>query len=260
MLRYAVIIFWLVANPAWAATTAGYEPTHVANPVARYRHDPQAFTQGLLYFDGMLYESTGLYGKSSLRRVLVDSGHITHRVDLPQRLFGEGLARVGQRLYQLTWKAGVALVYALPDLRLLGRRHYPGQGWGLTWDGRHLIMSDGSATLRYLNPEDFSVDHRVRVTYRDAPVARLNELEYFCGALWANIRYADVIVRIDPDTGGVTAVLDAAPLRQALPEPASAGVLNGMAWNPQRQRLLVTGKNWPAMFALSLPWACKSQQ
>src|SRR5699024_6803249 len=161
-----------------------------ADVVASYPHDANAFTQGLLYLDGQLYESTGLHGASSLRRVRLVDGMVLAQHRLPTRLFGEGLARVGQRLYQLTWKAGVVRVYALPDLRPLGRHSYAGQGWGLAWDGEHLIMSDGSATLRFVTPDPFTVSHELTVTYRGTPVSRLNELAYFCGAIWANIRFA----------------------------------------------------------------------
>lgn len=260
MVRYVALFISFLAAGAACGAPVSTPARYAALVVDRYPHDAQAFTQGLLYFQGTLYESTGLHGQSMLRRVRLDNGRVEARVALPDRLFGEGLARVGQRLYQLTWKAGVALVYSLPDLRLMGHRNYSGQGWGLTWDGRHLIMSDGSATLRFINPDDFSVDRTLTVTNDQRPMARLNELEYFCDAIWANVRYADVILRIDPGNGAVTAVLDAAPLRQALPEPANAGVLNGIAWNPDRQRLLVTGKNWPLLFAVALPWACKPKQ
>lgn len=260
-LPIAILVALVAATAAIAGAASApaqqYQPALVATAVAHYPHDPDAFTQGLLYFQGDLYESTGLHGHSSLRRVDLDSGRVKHRVNLPHRLFGEGLARVDKRLYQLTWKAGVALVYALPEMRLIGHHDYSGQGWGLAWDGRHLIMSDGSATLRFRDPADFSVERRVRVTHDGEPVTRLNELEYFCGAIWANIRYADVIVRIDPESGVVTGSLDASALRAALPEPSAAGVLNGMAWDPDRRRLVITGKHWPLLFVLRLPGSCR---
>lgn len=253
----------LLAAAALAATTpvyaASFAPVRVADAVASYPHDVAAFTQGLLYFRGRLYESTGLHDASSLRRVRLADGKVLTRRELPAHLFGEGLARVGHYLYQLTWKAGVARVHALPDMRLLRRYRYRGQGWGLTWDGEHLVMSDGSATLRFITPDDFVSERELTVTYHGAPVPRLNELAYFCGAIWANIRYADVIVRIDPASGVIIGSINATSLRDALPDPAAAGVLNGIAWNPDTQRILVTGKNWPLLFAIRMPWPCPQQ-
>lgn len=245
-------------DPAWPAQgRVGVSRAHI---VARYPHDVHAFTQGLLYYNGYLYESTGLHGRSSVRRVAVGSGRVLARSAVPAEFFGEGLARVGNRLFQLTWQAGVAFVYALPGLRRIGRRHYRGQGWGLTWDGRHLIMSDGSSILRFVDPDTFAVERRLQVTRAGRPVDRLNELEYFCGAIWANVRYADSIVRIDPRSGSVTAVLDASPLRRALPAPDAAGVLNGIAWDEQGRRLFVTGKNWPLVFAIRPPQCARQER
>lgn len=257
MVAALIILGWMACCPAVLAS--GHVPTYTAHVVARHAHDPSAFTQGLLYYQGHLYESTGLYGQSSVRRVAVASGQVLTRTALPNDLFGEGLARVGKRLFQLTWKKGVALVYSLPNLRLIGQRYYHGQGWGLTWNGRQLIMSDGSATLRFVDPDNFAVKRRLHVTYKGRPVDKLNELEYFCGAIWANIRYSDTIVRIDPVSGVVVATLDATPLRLALPEPDEAGVLNGIAWDQQKQRLFVTGKNWSVLFEIRSPWACDQQ-
>lgn len=222
-----------------------------ARVVARLPHDATAFTQGLLYYRGYLYESTGLHGRSSLRRVAVDSGHVVQQIPLARHYFGEGLARVGKRLYQLTWKAGVAFVYALPDMRRIGRFHYAGQGWGLTANGSQLIMSDGSATLRFIDPATFDVVRRLRVTRNGHPVDNLNELEYIHGEIWANVRYRDYIVRIDAHTGRVVGVIRAGHLRARLPD--SAGVLNGIAWDGANQRLFITGKNWPVLLRIRMP-------
>lgn len=250
-----VLLCCLAAGPITACAQDDV-PAYTAKILAQHPHDPNAFTQGLLYFSGYLYESTGLHGQSSLRRVDAASGRVLARTTVPADFFGEGLARVGERLFQLTWKAGVAFVYALPDMKRIGRRHYRGQGWGLAWDGHHLIMSDGSATLRFLDPDSFAVERRLQVTQHGQSLSKINELEYFCGALWANIRYSDTIVRIDPRSGAVTATLDARPLRRALPTSAQAGVLNGIAWDEQHRRLFLTGKNWPLLFQVRLPWRC----
>lgn len=244
------VLCWLAPVPASAAHD-GIVACR-AQVVARYPHDAAAFTQGLLYYDGYLYESTGLFGRSSVRRVGLASGRVWARNRLRRRYFGEGLARVGQRLVQLTWKAGVAFVYALPGLERIDVIRYPGQGWGLTWNGSHLIMSDGSAVLRFVEPHSFRVQRRLKVTRAGVgPVDSINELEYIRGRIWANVRHRDKIIRIDPDTGRVTGVIAAGHLRKRLPE--TAGVLNGIAWDAAGQRLFITGKNWPAVFQIRVP-------
>ncbi|HLQ86621.1 MAG TPA: glutaminyl-peptide cyclotransferase [Salinisphaeraceae bacterium] len=231
--------------------TAAQERPATAVVVARYPHDAGAFTQGLLFYHGHLYESTGLHGHSSLRRVALATGEILAQTDLEQRYFGEGLARVGNQLLQLTWKAGVAFVYDLPDGELARIMRYSGEGWGLTFDGRHLIMSDGSATLRFIDPATFATQHRLTVTHNGKRVSRLNELEYINGEIWANVWHADDIIRIEPASGRVTGIVSAAHLRAEL--PASAGALNGIAWDAVGKRLFITGKNWPTLYQIRLP-------
>lgn len=232
------------------ATTAHGEEATI---FAQYPHDREAFTQGLLYGDGMLFESTGQYGRSSLRRVDVSTGRITDITMLADHYFGEGLALARGQLYQLTWKAGVAFVYEPDTLRVVARHRYAGEGWGLAWDGSRLIMSDGSAVLRLIDPDDFSVVGRIRVREDGQPLDNLNELEMIDGEIWANIWHQDRIVRIEPASGQVIGSIDAAALRAALPEDNSAGVLNGIAWDADRKRIFVTGKNWPRLFRIALP-------
>lgn len=221
-----------------------------AQVVARYPHDARAFTQGLLYYAGALYESTGLYGQSSLRRVTINDGVIQLQSRLPKRYFGEGLARVGAQLIQLTWKAGIAFVYDLSTFKHIKTLHYRGEGWGLTWDGRHLIMSDGSDRLRFLAADTFHVQRRLHVTHAGHAVNNINELEYINGEIWANVRYSDDIIRIDPNSGTVIGIVTTSHLRRQL---SAAGVLNGIAWDADNQRLFITGKNWPALFQIRLP-------
>jgi glutamine cyclotransferase len=222
--------------------------------VARHPHDPAAFTQGLLWHDGKLYESTGLYGASSLRRVDLASGRVEVTRPLPGRLFGEGLARVGDRLVQLTWREEVALLWDVHDLEARGERPYRGEGWGLTFDGTSLVQSDGTARLTFRDPNTLAPRGVVTVTDRGAPLALLNELEWVDGALWANLWQSDELVRVDPASGRVVARLDLAALRLEAAAQASApiDVLNGIAWRPERATLLVTGKLWPVLFELAL--------
>lgn len=220
--------------------------------LAAWPHDGRAFTQGLVYSSGRLYESTGLYGRSSLRLVEPITGRVLLRRLLPHALFGEGLALVDTRLYQLTWKAGTCLIYRAGDLHKLGAQPYKGEGWGLTWDGKHLIMSDGSARLRFLKPDTLRTQRTLRVTAAGREITNLNELEYVRKHVFANIWHSDRIAVIDPASGHVRAWLDLSTLRRRLPAGSGAGVLNGIAWDKRGQRLFVTGKLWPRLFVLKL--------
>ena len=215
-------------------------------------HDTSAYTQGLVLHEGQLYESAGMYGQSSLRQVDPATGEVRRRVDLPQQYFAEGLARVGDRLIQITWKEGVALVYRLSDFQKTGELRYTGEGWGLCYDGARLVMSDGSDRLVFRDPETFAPVGEVRVRMGGAPVRQLNELECADGAVYANVYQTEDIVRIDPATGEVTAVIDASGLLSAADYRAGAEVLNGIAWMPETRRFLITGKNWPLMFEVEL--------
>jgi glutamine cyclotransferase len=221
--------------------------TWVPEVVARYPHDPNAFTQGLLFHDGKLYESTGREGFSSLRRVDIATGRVERRHDVDARLFAEGLALVGESLYQLTWQHNTGFVYSLDDFRQTGTFTYEGEGWGLTYDGEYLIMSDGTTDLRFLDPADFSVKRTVTVTDDGRPRDYLNELEYIDGEVWANIWQEDLIARIDPDDGRIIGWIDMSALYPAAARPNDA-VVNGIAWDPESDRIFVTGKLWPAIF------------
>ena len=213
-------------------------------------HDPTAFTQGLLWWQGRLFESTGRRGQSQLRRIDPDTGTVEHRVRIPVLFFGEGLAREGQRLVMLTWQAEQAFVFGLPGLDRLGTLSYRGEGWGLCHDGQRFVMSDGSDRLSFRDSESFAVVGQVAVTFEGRPLASLNELECVDGEVYANVFQRDTIVRIDPATGRVTASVDAAGLRDGA-GAESADVLNGIAYAPERDRFFVTGKLWPAMFEVT---------
>jgi len=216
--------------------------------VAEHPHDPGAFTQGLLWHDGSLYESTGQYGESTLRRVDPSSGRVEQMHTLPDAHFGEGLALVGDRLIQLTWNAGVAYVYDLSTFGLEATQHYDGEGWGLCFDGETLFMSDGSNTITRRDPSSFAVTGRLDVRLDGGPVKDLNELECAEGWLYANIWQTDWIARIDPGTGAVVALVDASPLRRALGLTDADNVLNGIAYVPDNASFLLTGKNWPRIY------------
>ncbi len=212
-------------------------------------HEATSFTQGLLWHSGSLFESTGLHGESKLMRVVPETGHPEQLIDLPEALFGEGLARVDDRLVQLTWKAGRALVYDLDTFEVVGEFRYRGPGWGLCFDGQELVMSNGSSWLTRRDPETFRELARVQVTLEGLPVRNLNELECAEGWIYANLWLDDRIVRIAPTTGEVVAVIDASILRQRLgAKIGRSDALNGIAFRPETATFFVTGKNWPTLF------------
>jgi glutamine cyclotransferase len=220
--------------------------------VNEYPHDPQAFTQGLVFEDGYLYEGTGLYGFSSLRRVELETGEVLEMVGLPSDYFGEGITIYdGNKIAQLTWREQVGFIYDKVDFGLLDRFTYATEGWGLTYDGSRLIMSDGTSTLHYLDPATLEEINTVEVIDAGGPVARLNELEYIKGEIYANVWSTDRIAIIDPTTGRVTAWIDLQGLLS--PEEAEeADVLNGIAYDADADRLFVTGKLWPSVFEIEL--------
>ncbi|WP_420124807.1 glutaminyl-peptide cyclotransferase [Longimicrobium sp.] len=226
-------------------------PTVAVQQVRSYPHDSTAFTQGLVWRNGTLYESTGRYGESSLRRVELETGRVLDKVDLAATYFAEGLAALGDTLYQLTWKEGVAFKYDANTMRPAGQVTYTGEAWGLTSDGRRLIVSDGSSYLTFIDPATFQVDTTLRVTNGGQPVDQLNELEWVRGEVWANVWHTQEIVRIDPATGRVKGKLDLTAIIPPVSDPE--GVLNGTAYDEQSNRLLVTGKLWPRLYEISIP-------
>lgn len=217
--------------------------------VAQHPHDPGAFTQGLLLAgDGYLYESTGLVGSSSLRQVDLESGAVLRLRMVPAPYFGEGLAQVGDQLLMLTWQQQQLLLYDFHTFEPLGQLQYAGEGWGLCYDGADLYMTDGSATLFKRDAATFEVLSTVEVRLDGKPLARLNELECVQGAVYANVWLTDQIVKIEPASGRVQALIDAAPLRQGLGITDPSAVLNGIAYDPAKDLFLLTGKLWPALF------------
>ncbi len=220
---------------------------------ARIPHDTTAFTQGLVWHDGTLFESTGLYGHSQVRRVDPATGVVRQAVSLPPDRFGEGLTLLRGRLYQLTWEHEVGYVYDASDLAKIGSFRYRGEGWGLTTDGHHLIMSDGSETLRFMDPETGRVTRRLAVRFPTrASVSGLNEVQWIRGEIFANVYPSDRIVRIDASTGIVREVLDFAGIPAEDRGGSADDVLNGIAFDQETGHVFVTGKRWRAMFWITL--------
>jgi glutamine cyclotransferase len=254
------------AAPATATAGAVSQASPLAAPPApaslrryTYRvvnvfpHDPAAWTQGLVYADGVFYVGTGLTGQSSLRKVEPATGAVLQQHNLEEQYFGEGIALFGDKIYQLTWKNNFGFIYDKDTFAELGRFAYPTEGWGITHDGSQLIMSDGTPNLYFLDAQTLTETHRIAVTYQGQPLGRLNELEYFDGAIWANVWYTDALVRIDPATGVVTGVVDLRGLLSAAPPSATpADILNGIAYDETTGRIFVTGKFWPAVFEIEL--------
>jgi glutamine cyclotransferase len=251
MLRLRIPLVALFAALFLSAANAPAPPTYVYQVVKTYPHDRAAFTQGLLLLDGFLYESTGLNGQSSLRKVELETGRVLQRQAVPQQYFAEGLANFGNDLIQLTWQSNVAFVYDRATFRQKRTFSYPGEGWGLTTDGNRLVMSDGTATIRFLDPATFRETGRIQVTDRGRPVIYLNELEMVKGEIFANIWQTDRIARINPQTGQVVGWIDLSGLLDQR-ELQFGAVLNGIAYDARADRLFVTGKLWPRLFEIKL--------
>jgi glutaminyl-peptide cyclotransferase len=219
--------------------------------VKAFPHDPHAFTQGLEYFGGYLYESTGRQRQSTLRQVVIETGEVVRSVKLPAESFGEGLTIFHGRIYQLTWLDKTGFIYDLRTFRKLGTFPYNTEGWGLTHDDSSLILSDGTNRLQYIDPSSFKVTKTLEVFAGPEAVTNLNELEFIRGEVWANVWHSNRIAKIDPTSGQVTAWIDLT----AIAEPETReqeDVLNGIAWDPGRQRLFVTGKNWSKLFEIAV--------
>lgn len=245
-----VLILMGLANPGFPQrlTTA---PVYRYEVVRTFPHDPRAFTQGLVFADGYLYEGTGQKGESSLRRVRLENGEVVQMKRLEDRYFGEGIALVGDSIVQLTWQAQTGFVYDRKSFERTRTFSYTGEGWGLTYDGTRLIMSDGSETLRFLDPKTFQETGRVQVKDGGRAVTQLNELEFIKGEVFANVWGTDRIARISPKTGEVTGWIDLRGLL-APHEARNVDVLNGIAYDAAADRLFVTGKWWPKLFEIRI--------
>ena len=227
-------------------------PVQTVEVKASFPHDPQAFTQGLFFADGQLYESTGLVGQSTIRRVNLADGKVLQKAAIPADQFGEGSTAWGTEIVSITWQNGVGHRWDRKTLRRVGGFRYSGEGWGLTGDGRSLILSDGTATLRFLHPRTFAEQRRVQVVVQGRPVSQLNELEYVGGEIWANVWQTPLIARIDPASGAVKGWVDLSALVRASGRGEVDDVANGIAYEPRSKRLFVTGKRWPKLFEIRL--------
>ena len=247
-----------VHESAGVTTGSNINGSNDGVPVYRYRivnsypHDPEAFTQGLVYESGFMYEGTGLYGRSSIRKVELKTGRILQNHNLPERYFGEGLTIHGDRITQLTWRSKVGFEYEKEKFSLVKRFNYETEGWGITYDGKHLIMSDGSDTLYSLDPATHREIKRIKVTYEGQPVPRLNELEYINGEIFANVWLTDYIARISPESGKVIGWIDLRGLSDDFGPRTGDQVLNGIAYDQIGDRLFVTGKLWLKIYEIKL--------
>jgi glutaminyl-peptide cyclotransferase len=241
----------------WSTTAAGQAsqgeiPISSYRIVAKYPHDPNAFTQGLIFQNGSLYESTGRHGQSSVRKVRLETGAVLQKLDLPATVFGEGLTHRGNQLLVLTWTSNVGYVLDRAGLAITGTFSYPGEGWGLTSSPDTIFMSDGSSSIRLLDPKSLQERARIEVTDRGAPVVRLNELEWVKGELFANVWQTDRIARIDPKSGNVLGWIDLTGLNGTSVLFRGDAVLNGIAYDSKSDRLFVTGKLWPELYEIKL--------
>jgi glutamine cyclotransferase len=241
----------LLAASCGASATAE-PPVDGYRVVREYPHDPAAFTQGLVYLDGKLYESTGLNRQSTVREVRLEDGQVLRSVSIAPQYFGEGLVNWGSELLSLTWQDGIGFRWNRADLKPKGSFRYEGEGWGLTQDGKHIILSDGTDQLRFLDPATMREEKRVAVTYKGQPVERLNELEWVKGEIFANIWMGRRIARIDPKSGIVKGWIDLTQLALENANGDPDAVLNGIAYDSRGDRLFVTGKNWPKLFEIDI--------
>lgn len=237
---------------AFASCSAGQAPVYGYKVVHTYPHSPSAYCQGLLVHGGKFYESTGRYGSSSLRRVDIETGKVEKLKEFPPTIFAEGLTWFEDELYQITWKSGRANVFDPETFRTLRNVEYDGEGWGLTTDGTHLVMSDGTNTITFRDPKTFEVKRRIHVHAKETPIDQLNELEWVEGEIWANVWKQDYIVRIDPKDGEIVGWINLKGIFDATPIHDEDAVLNGIAYDPATKRVFVTGKLWPVLFEIEL--------
>jgi len=238
-----------LALPMTACAQESFE-RQSAEIVSTHPHDAQAFTQGLFIHDGELYESTGQVGQSTLRRVDLVTGDVLQSANIHPPLFGEGSVRVGEEIFMLSWQAGIGLIFNAESFEQVDTFSYPGEGWGLTYDGTRLIMSDGTANLRFLDPVSLELTDIIQVTLNGRALDDLNELEWVDGEIWANIWQSRYIMRIDPDSGHVLGSINLAGIIPDSVAGSRDAVANGIAWNSETDQIYVTGKLWPELYEI----------
>lgn len=251
-LIHLLTLCFLLALPACSAKGQAVVKTYGYKVEEVLPHDAGSYTQGLFFHDGDLYESAGQYGQSSFRKVELKTGKVERRLNFDRRYFAEGSCVLNGRLYVLTWQEKECFVYDIDSWQQLGTFRYLGEGWGLTTDGKSLIMSNGSSEISFRNPETFQLERTVDVTLRGQKVLYLNELEYIKGEIWANVYGTDQIVRIDPATGQVRSVINLRGILPAQLRTSGTDVLNGIAYEPRSGAVYVTGKYWPKMYRITL--------
>ena len=255
MLKALILSVLGVTFATWGAAKAspGQTPVYTYEIVHTYPHDPEAFTEGLFYLNGYLYESTGLEHQSTIRKVQLESGIVKLNVNVPDRFFGEGIVNWGDHLISLTWKSQTGFVRDLATFQVQRQFAYPGEGWALTQNGKQLIMSDGTSDLRFLDPETLQETRRLRVTLDGKQLVNLNELEWVKGEIYANVWRTNWIVRINPESGNVVGRIDLSGLLPPIYSLTGVDdVLNGIAYDDRGDRLFVTGKDWPKLFEIRL--------
>ncbi len=253
ILKAAFVLWASACVAAGPAAVRAATPTYGVDIVHTYPHDPTAFTEGLFYLNGYLYESTGLEQHSTIRKVKLETGEVLQQLDLPPQYFGEGIVNWQSHLISLTWRSEVGFVFDLTTFKRQRQFHYAGEGWALTQDGKQILMSDGTPQIRFINPQTLKETGRITVTLDGKPIRNVNELEWVKGEIYANVWQTDWILRIDPHDGRVVGLINLAGLLKPSDRiPGQTDVLNGIAYDTKGDRLFVTGKNWPKLYEIRL--------
>lgn len=259
-MRFVLLAAILLTAACGSGSQAGV-PQFSYELVHTYPHDPRAFTEGLFYLEGFLYESTGLEFQSSIRKVRLETGEVVQKYDVPQQYFGEGIVNWQGKIVSLTWKSELGFVFDLATFKQQREFRYSGEGWALTRNDTEIIMSDGTPELRFLDPKTLTETHRIQVTLEGKPVANVNELEWVKGEIFANVWQTDYVLRIDPASGNVLGVVNfTGLLKRSDIVPGQTDVLNGIAYDAKGDRLFVTGKNWPKLFEVRLHSVTKGSE
>ncbi len=244
-------IFILAASLLLISCADAQVKNYTLEVIAEYPHDTDAYTQGLFFHEGQMYESTGVNGKSTFRKVNFETGEVLERMNFDKKYFVEGSVIFGDNLYILTWDTKIAFIYDAETLKYKSSWRYPREGWGITTDGKQLIASDGTANLYFMD-KNFALDRRVIVKYEDRPIRYLNELEYIDGKIWANVYTSDEIVIINPKDGRIEGIINCAGLLPKELYTSTTDVLNGIAYNEKTGKIYLTGKNWPKLYEIKL--------